>query len=201
LVSIASGHGLKITRRLDGTATARLARLVRRTASALAAAALPVLAACTSSETRRAQEQQVALKEIAAAETTATRAAALPSTGLWTEAHLLDRLVHAGVAPRVIADAPDGPKWMGTTPVVFLAGGGTLYAWIYKDSTARRAVTDALDPETGAPPGAVTPFAAPMLFVTQNNLAAVVTGGLERNQERVALALQAGLPVRPPPAP
>jgi len=158
-------------------------------------------AACTSGEERRAQEQTVALKEIAAAETTATLAASLPSTGLWTEAHLLDRLVHAGVAPRAVPDAPAGPKWMRTEPVVFLAGGGTLYAWIYPDSAARRAVTDALDPETGAPPGMVTPFDAPMRFVTQNNLAAVITGGLERNQERVMLALQAGLPVRQAPAP
>lgn len=148
---------------------------------------------------RREREQKVARQEMAAAETTATRAAALPATGLWTEAHLLDRLVHAGVAPRVVADAPEGPSWMRTRQVVFLAGGGTLHAWIYADSTARRAVTDGLDPQSAAPPGTVTPFAPPMLFVTQNNLAVVITGGLERNQERIALAVQAGLPVRPAP--
>ena len=163
----------------------------------VAAVALLLGGACTGGEAGRVREQQVARAEMAKAETVATRAAALPATGLWTEAHLLDRLLRAGVAPRVVEDAPPGPRWMRVRPVVFLAGGGTLHAWIYPDSAARRVVTDSLDADSGAPPGVVTPFAPPMRFIVQNNLAAVITGGTELNHERIALALQAGLPVYP----
>lgn len=152
-------------------------------------------------EERAAREQAAVRQELARSETTATRAAAIPSTGLWTEEHLLERLVRAGVAPRPVDDVPDGPDWMGRRPLVFHAGGGTLHAWIYPDSLARRAATANLDPGTAAPPGRVSPFEAPMVFVVQNNLAAVITGGSERNQERIALALQAGLPVTSAPRP
>jgi hypothetical protein len=126
---------------------------------------------------------------------TARRAAAAPSTGLWTEEHLLDRLVRAGVAPRKVDEKRSGAAWMGRESLVFLAGGGELRAWIYPDSVARRAVTDGLDPETGTPPGETVPFAPPMRFVMQNNLAAVISGGTATNHERIALALTAGLPV------
>jgi hypothetical protein len=126
--------------------------------------------------------------------------AAVPSTGLWTEAHLLERLVRAGVAPRVMAEPPAGPEWMRRKPIAFLAGGGTVLAWIYEDSTARHAATDSLDPATATPPGRALPFDMPLVLVTQNNLAAVIFGGTEANQDRIALALQGGLPVTAPTA-
>ena len=158
-----------------------------------------LLASACNGEAKRAEETQAVRAGIASAETTATRVAAMPRTGLWTSAQVLERLVRAGVAPRAVEGAPTGPDWMRMRPAVFAAGGGEVYAWIYKDSTARRAGPDALDPYTGAPAGRVPPFARPMVFLVQNNLAAVITGGSETNQERVALALQAGLPVMPPP--
>lgn len=160
-------------------------------------AAMAVVAACgCRGEARREGEAQTVRSEMARAETTATRAASIPSTGLWTEEHLVERLVRAGVAPRAVGDAAAGPSWMGDgQALVFHAGGGEVHAWIYRDSTARRAVTDGLDPATAAPAGKVPPFEAPMVFVTQNNLAAVISGGSERNQERIALALLGGLPV------
>jgi hypothetical protein len=153
---------------------------------------LLVSAAC-GGEDRAVREQQVARQQLAVSESTARRTAATPSSGLWTDAHLLERLVRSGVAPRAGDSTTTGQEWMGRRPIVLLAGGSTLYAWIYADSLARRAVTDSLDAMTAAPRGRVAPFAAPMTFVLQNNLAAVVTGGSERNQERIALALQAGL--------
>lgn len=79
--------------------------------------------------------------------------------------------------------------------MMLLAGGGEVRVWLFKDSAARRAVTDPLDAATGTPPGVTVPYAAPMRFIVQNNLAAVVTGGTATNQERIALALEAGLPV------
>jgi hypothetical protein len=161
------------------------------------AAALVVSAACGDPEARQAAEQQAVRQDMAVAETTARRAAALPSDGRWTEAHLMDRLVRAGVAPRANPDpAPDAP-WMDREPLRLLAGGGTLYAWIYPDSVARRRISAGLDSTTAAPPGQTTPFPPPMLMVSNNNLIVVITGGRLTNHERIALAIEAGLPVVP----
>lgn len=158
---------------------------------------LMALAACGDPAAKAAAEQQAQRTSMAAAETTARAAAALPATGLWSEAHLMDRLVRTGVAPRASeAAAPQAP-WMGKAPIVLTAGGSDVYAWIYADSAARKAVTDRLDSLSATPPGETTPFAPPMVFVTNNNLAVVVSGGRVTNHERIMLALQAGLPVRP----
>jgi hypothetical protein len=69
--------------------------------------------------------------------------------------------------------------------------------YIYPDSVARLAVTAGLDttalgpkPVQGEPP-------VLRQLIVQNNLAAVLIGGSERQQERVLLALSAGLPVQP----
>ena len=159
---------------------------------------LVVLLAACSGEAAEQRKVQQARAGIATAESTAVRVATLPATGLWSKDHLLERLVRAGVAPREVADAPKGPAWMGQRAVVIAAGGGEVYAWIYRDSTARKAATDSLDESTGAPKGGVPAFAGPMLFVRQNNLAAMITGGSETNQDRIALALQAGLPAAKP---
>lgn len=167
---------------------------VRHTAFALGAL---VASACGDPAAERAAAEQVARQEMAVAETTARQAAALPSDGLWTEAHLMDRLLRAGVAPRANPDPAPDAEWMGQPPVRLLAGGGTVYAWIYPDSVARRRITDGLDSLTAAPPGRTTPFAPPMLLVTNNNLVVVIAGGRLTNHERIALAIQAGLPVIP----
>lgn len=159
---------------------------------------MALLAGCESAESKREREQSAVRGAMAEAVETAAQAAAVPATGLWSEAHLLDRLLRAGVAPRRVDDAPEGPAWMPGRPLVFLAGGGEVRAWIFADSTARRAVTDGLDPETGTPAGETVPYPPPMVFVLQNNLAAVIIGGTARNQERIMLALQAGLPVASP---
>jgi hypothetical protein len=159
---------------------------------------LPLLLAACGGEAARVEQAKAERAGIAKSESTAVRVAALPATGLWSKEHVLERLVRAGVAPREIADAPAGPVWMRAPVVVFAAGGGEVHVWIYADSMARKAVTAGLDAATGTPTGTVSPFAAPMVFVTQNNMAAVVTGGSETNQERVALALQAGLPAARP---
>lgn len=158
---------------------------------------LAALVACGDREAERAAAQQAVRQEMAAAETTARQAAALPSDGLWTEAHLMDRLVRAGVAPRAnAAAAPDAP-WMRGEALRLLAGGSAVYAWIFPDSTARRSVTDSLDAQTATPSGRTPPFELPMLMVTNNNLVVVITGGRLVNHERIALAVQAGLPVVP----
>jgi len=173
-------------------------RMPRHRASAVTPLLVLCVAGACASEPAGEREATAAREALAQSETTATRARALPATGLWSEAHLVDRLLRAGVSPRVVEPAPRGPAWMRRAPVVYRAGGGEVYAWIYTDSLERRAVTSTLDPATATPAGAVPPFAAPMRFVAQSNLAAVIVGGSETNQERIALALQAGLPVQKP---
>lgn len=160
--------------------------------SVLVLSALAVLGGCDR-EAAKAREVEAARVALAQTETTATRARELPATGLWSEEHLADRLLRAGVAPRRAEVQPTGPEWMRRAPLVYNAGGGEVYAWIYRDSTERRAVTGTLDSLTSAPSGTVSPFPQPYRVVWQANLAAVIVGGSETNQDRIALALQAGL--------
>ena len=159
---------------------------------------VPLLLTSCDRDAAAKQKVQQERAAIATAESTAVRVAALPATGLWSKEHLLERLVRSGVAPREVSDAPTGPTWMGRRALVIAAGGGEVYAWIYADSSARKAATDPLDEATGAPKGANPAFAGPMVFVRQNNLAAMITGGSETNQDRIALALQAGVPAVKP---
>lgn len=133
---------------------------------------------------------------MAAEAAVARAAAALPSTGKWDEAHLAQRLVNSGLAPQALAGLKSAPYW-GVPLRGWRLGYDTLYAYIYPDSFARRRVTDVLDTLTLAPRGSKGSFGVIKLLVTQNNLAAVLVGGTERQQQRVALALRAGLPVSP----
>ncbi len=155
------------------------------------------LIGCGDAETKAAAEQAAVRTSMDAAVTTARQAASLPSTGLWSEAHLMDRLVRAGVAPRVNASARIEAPWMESRTIALLAGGGEVYAWIYADSSARRAVTEKLDSLTAVPAGSVSPYAPPMMLVTNNNIAVVIAGGRVTNQDRIVLAIQAGLPAAP----
>ena len=126
----------------------------------------------------------------------ARAAAALPSSGKWDEAHLVQRLVNSGLAPQALTGLKSQAYW-GAPLRSWRLGYDTLYAYIYPDSFARRRVTDGLDTLTLAPRGSKGPFGVMKVLVTQNNLAAVLVGGSVRQQERVALAIRAGLPVSP----
>ena len=164
-----------------------------RNCAALAVIALAA-AACGSPEARREREATIARTAVAAESAKASVAASLPPTSVWDEPHLVQRLVRAGLAPQAVADSKAEPYWR--VPVhAFRVGSATLHAYLFRDSTARRSVTDGLDTLTIAPRGAASPYPIPRLLILQNNLAAVLVGGSERQQERVQLAIAAGLSI------
>lgn len=155
--------------------------------------ALIVLAACTSPAERQARVERTARAGIAAESSVAAAAAGMPSSGKWDEPHLVERLVSAGLAPRAMHDQKGEAYWK--VPVLaYQLGHNTLYVYLYADSLARRAVTASLDTIAAAPPGRSDVYPLRHILIVQNNLAAVMVGGSDTQQERVRLALEAGLP-------
>ncbi len=152
-----------------------------------------VAVACTSAADEKTRATQVATAGIAAESAMAAAVHSLPTTGLWDEPHLIDRLVHAGLAPRPATGAPVGGKYWGRPVTALLLGESTLYVYFYADSSARRRITATLDSATAAPTGMASPYPLPHLMIVNNNLAAVLVGGTDRAQERVTLAISAGL--------
>ena len=164
---------------------------------ALALAFTVALAACTPAAEKQARVERAARTEIAAESSTAAAAASMPSTGRWDEPHLVERLVRAGLAPRALPGVKGGEYWK--VPVLaYQLGPSTLEVYLYADSLARRAVTSALDSVMAAPPGRAGVYPLRHIMIVQNNLAAVMVGGTDTQQERVRLALEAGLPVSAP---
>jgi hypothetical protein len=148
--------------------------------------------ACTSAE-KQAKVEQAARTAIAAESSTAAAAASMPSSGKWDEPHLVERLVRAGLAPRAMHDQKGEEYWR--VPVLaYQLGPSVLHVYLYADSLARKAVTSTLDTLMAAPPGRPGVYPLRHILIMQNNLAAVMVGGSDTQQERVRLALEAGLP-------
>ena len=151
-------------------------------------------AACESAADKQARETKSAQQAVAVESAKAHQAAALPLTDKWDEAHLVERMVRAGLAPQAVKNEK-GEKYFRVPVRVFRVGPNMLYVYLYPDSTARIAVTSTLDTLTAAPRGQSSPYEQRHILIKQNNLAAVMVGGTDVAQERVALALEAGLPV------
>ena len=150
--------------------------------------------ACSSPEEKRAREATTARAAVAAESARAVVASSLPATSVWDEPHLVQRLVQSGLAPQAVTDAKPESYWQ--VPVlVYRVGNATLHAYLYRDSTSRRKIVGTLDTLTLAPPGTPSPYVIPRLLIVQNNLAAVLVGGSARQQERVSLAIGAGLSI------
>lgn len=75
----------------------------------------------------------------------------------------------------------------------FTLGQATVHAYIYADSTARRAAVAALDPLTLAPRGQATPWSPFRSLIENGNLAAIIDGGTDRQRDRIVTALAAGI--------
>ncbi|MFI5312302.1 MAG: hypothetical protein ACHQQ3_13765 [Gemmatimonadales bacterium] len=164
---------------------------------AVFAAVIGLVVACTSPAEKKASAVKVARTAIAAESAKAAEAAARPATGRWDEAHLVESLVRAGLAPRALTQQKGEAYWNAPL-LAYQLGSASLHAYIYADSVARRRVTDGLDSLSAAPRGVASPYPIPRLLIVQNNLAAVLIGGSDRQQDRVSLAIGAGLPVSTP---
>jgi hypothetical protein len=168
-----------------------------RSVSIVFVLSLTGLVACTSAAEKQNKAEQVARTAIAAESSKAAEAASLPSTGKWDEPHLVERLVRAGLAPQAMRDQKGEAYWKAAV-LAYQLGPSVLYAYVYPDSIARKAVTSTLDTIIAAPPGRVGVYPLRHILIVQNNLAAVMVGGSDTQQERVRLALEAGLPVSTP---
>jgi hypothetical protein len=174
---------------------------MRNLASAPAFVFLATVGACTASDPKPAVPPAVpaVIAAVRAESATAAAVAARPSSALWDVDRVSERLVRSGVAPRRMDPPPKAPAFFATatTTGAFAVGrSGELRVFVFRDSLARKRVTDGLDPATASPRGAAVAWAqAPVLIVVQN-LAAVMLGGSATLQERVQLALEAGLSAR-----
>jgi hypothetical protein len=152
--------------------------------------------ACSTEDPRavRAAKERRGVETVAQEVRTAPRS---PATGKWDQPTLTQRLINAGLAPRPDDSLPSHPDYR-VKPVAYRLGKAHLLAWIFADSAARKLVSATIDTLTAIPKGQSSPWAEPPVFVTQNNLIAVIVGGSDRQRERIRLALEAGLAPRRP---
>lgn len=120
-----------------------------------------------------------------------------PMWGLWRECSVAKRLERAGlVAQR--RDEPEQHDFLSVPGIVFSTERTEIQVFLYPSGEARARDTDAVDSVTVSPRGRRIVWRAPAVLVTSGNLAAIILGFNEREVERAALALGAGLPPRPP---
>ncbi len=133
---------------------------------------------------------------VAAASAPPTPAPDRPRTGKWDLDGIAERLRRAGINPRLTDTLPPRPDFVGAASLAqfHLGRGAVLAVYLYGDSTARRAVTEGIDPSTAAPPGVPSPWGLDPQPIVSINLYAVLTGASSAMRERVQLALEAGLP-------
>jgi hypothetical protein len=152
-----------------------------------------VLCACEDPAVRKAREAQAARARVSAESTVAqSTVGATPAAGAWTAALIAKRLVDAGLAPQR-NDSVAAKTWMNAPVHGWTLGAATVHAYIYRDSTARHAAVAALDPATLGPRGQPSPWSAFRALVENGNLAAFIDGGTDRQRDRIATALAAGI--------
>lgn len=151
------------------------------------------LAACESPEERKAREAAAARARVSAESTVAHSAAGeRVAAGAWTPALVTKRLVDAGLAPQRDSAARSQP-WMGAPEHSLMLGVAKVHAYVFADSVARMSAAAKLDPVTLAPAGMESPWPKPHELVQNGNMLAIVTGGTDRQRDRIVTALAAGI--------
>lgn len=120
-----------------------------------------------------------------------------PTWGLWQPCSVEDRLARSGLLVERLPE-PVRHDFMRVPAVAYATRRRTeIQVFLYPTTTDRARDTDALDTATVAPRGRRVVWRQPATLVTSINLAAIILGLNEREVERVALALGAGLPAGP----
>ncbi len=116
--------------------------------------------------------------------------------GAWRACSVEERISRAGIDVKR-GDAPVRHDFMHVPGIVYSTARSEIQVFLYPDAAARARDTDALDSATVSPRGQTVAWKEPALLVTSNNLAAIIITLNERQAERLALALGAGLPAAP----
>jgi len=118
-----------------------------------------------------------------------------PKSGAWRPCNVLDRLEHAGL---VVTQKPEPTRlpMFSVEGTTYTTTQSTIHVFIYADEATRKRDIERIDSAAVAPRGGTYTWSDPAVLVTSNNLAAVVVSPNERQTERIALALGAGLPPR-----
>jgi hypothetical protein len=152
-----------------------------------------LLTACEDPAVRKERAAQAARARVSAESTIAIGVATTtPAAGAWTDALVAKRMVDAGLAPQR-KDSVAAKPWMNVPVHAWTLGAATVHAYIYKDSTARKAAVAGLDPATLGPRGQPSPWSGFRAFVENGNLAAIIDGGTDRQRDRIVTALAAGI--------
>lgn len=115
----------------------------------------------------------------------------------WRACSVLDRLERAGLAPqeRGIVRQP----FFTVEGRVYVLGDAELQTFIFPDPAAAATQTAALDSVRVSPPTMSIAWRRKPTLIRSANLVAILLSDDERQTERVALALEAGLPAAPVP--
>lgn len=173
------------------------------------AAGLMVCAACGNDERRGPASQPAVDNSAATADSVAAAAdtgaltadttAGCPMWGRWRECSVSKRLERAGL---VFERSPDTLRheFLSVPGILYETSRTKMQVFLYPSATERARDTEQLDSVTVSPRGQRVIWPEPATLVTSANLAAIILGLNEREVERAALALGAGLPPNPPPA-
>jgi hypothetical protein len=120
-----------------------------------------------------------------------------PMWGNWRECSVVYRLTRAGLDVKR-RDAPVRHPFLSVPGTVYEVRNAEIEVFLYPSASDRARDTEALDSATVAPHGQPVVWRDPPTLVTSNNLAAIVLSPNDRQSERIALALGAGMPLDPP---
>lgn len=184
--------------------TLRTARIVLAT---VARAALVLLVGCGPPADERAEAAAAGAAAVdtppaqapaaGASAAVADPPAACPERGDWQICSVEKRLERAGLVVRRTEELVRH-DFLQVPGVQYETSRAELQVFLYPSAAARARDTDVLDSIAVAPRGRRIIWRWPATLVTSGNLAAIILSLNERQAERIALALGAGLP---PPLP
>jgi len=134
----------------------------------------------------------------ASAGTATTADATCPAWGRWLPCSVEYRLTRAGLVVQR-RDAPVRHDFLRVPGIVYRATNVEIQVFLYPSPDERSRDTERLDAVGVAPRGERVAWKVPATLVVSNNLAAIILTLNARTAERIALALEAGMPLDPPP--